>query len=67
LRPGPDTGEFSADEHEATWRAYRLQEQGLTRKEIEEKLRKEGFGHQDVARLRKLGVLPPHPIATYRR
>ena len=59
LRPGRDTGEFSAGQHEAAWRSHRLDQRGLTSKEIEQKLIKEGFGRQDVARLRKLGVLPP--------
>jgi len=59
LRPGRDTGGFRANEHEASWCAYRLEQQGLTRKEIEEKLIKEGYGRQDVAWLRKLGVFPP--------
>ena len=59
LRPGRDTGEFSANLHEATWRSYRLQQQGLTSKEIEQELIKEGFGRQNVARLRKLRLLPP--------
>jgi hypothetical protein len=59
LPSGANTGEFSADQHEAAWRSLRLEEQGLTSKEIEQKLRKEGFDRQDVARLRKLGLLSP--------
>ncbi len=54
-----NTGEFGADQHEAAWRLYRLQQQGLTKKDIEQKLRKHGFNRQDVAQLRKLGLLPP--------
>jgi hypothetical protein len=59
LRPGRDTGEFSADQHSAAWRLYRLEQQGLARKDIEQKLRKHGFNRQDIAQLRKLGLLPP--------
>jgi hypothetical protein len=59
LRPGAHTDEFSADQHDAAWFVYRLQQRGLTGKEIEQKLRKQGYGRQDVAWLRKLGVLPP--------
>jgi hypothetical protein len=59
LRPGAHTDEFSADEHNAAWLVYRLQQQGLTSKEIEQRLRNQGYGRQDVAWLRKLGVLPP--------
>jgi hypothetical protein len=59
LRPGAHTGEFSAVTHEAAWRLYRLQQQGLTSKEIEQKLMKQGFGRHDVAQLRQLGLLPP--------
>ena len=59
LPRGANTDEFSADQHEAAWRSYRLEQQGLTSKEIEQKLEKEGFGRQEVVRLRKLGLLPP--------
>jgi hypothetical protein len=59
LRSGPDTEEFSADQHEAAWRLHRLEQQGLASKDIEQELRKHGFGQQDVAQLRKLGLLPP--------
>jgi hypothetical protein len=59
LRGGANTLEFTADQQEAAWRSYRLEQQGLSRKDIEQKLRKEGFGHQDVAQLRNLGLLPP--------
>jgi hypothetical protein len=59
LRGGAHTGEFSANTHEARWRYYRLEQQGLTSKEIEQKLEKEGFGPQDVAQLRNLRLPPP--------
>jgi hypothetical protein len=59
LRGGANTREFSADQHEAAWRLYRLEQQGLSSKDIEQKLRKHGLGRQDVAQLRKLGVPPP--------
>jgi hypothetical protein len=59
LLPGPTTGEFSADQHSAAWRLYQLKQQGFASKDIEQELRKHGFGRQDVAWLRKLGLIPP--------